>query len=551
MKTIAIGLDSADPSLIEEMLDAGALPNIQRVRNRGAYGRLENFDIFTAELPWTTFATGVMPEETGYWSPLKYTPDYGIDTRAAYEYDEYPAFFALGDKYRVCCFDVPQVRLQKNLNGIQINAWGAHSPQVEQDSNNPTIYRQLLEKYGPHPGLHADYALALDMVNTRKVYDRLMEGIARRGKICRDLYQREDWNLFLTVFGEPHGAGHNFYQFEPGHPLKNADIRKRDLMPDRPMWNIMEAVDRALGELLDVAPDDSNVIIFSTHGMGPNTMDLPSIFFLPEFMYRWSFNRSALGSVAELGQPLKEQVWGSWPRHVWNTSPCGPLTRLARNYLPSRLYDKVVPYLDKEQALQPMPPTLAEQRYPDIPSWQPAFWYRSCWPNMKAFALMSFSEGYIRINVKGREQHGIVDPAEYAVVVDEICKELRLLKCSRSGEPMVRKIVRVRDDPMDTDRKKPDADIIIGWQDSYACDAVEHPVYGRIGPVPHYRAGSHRPEGFMFLCGAGVAPGARLVNGHALDIAPTILAKMGINAPDYMTGRCVTCGPNSTILEPL
>ncbi|WP_323846381.1 alkaline phosphatase family protein [Microbulbifer magnicolonia] len=546
MTTIAIGLDSADPFLFEEMLAAGALPNFRKVRERGAYGRLANFDIFTAELPWTTFATGVPPEETGYWTPLKYTRDYKVHTRAAYEYDEYPPFFALDRKRRVCCFDVPQVRLQKSLNGMQFNAWGAHSPQVPQLSNVPDVFRQLIAKYGEHPGLHDDYAVALDMDNTKKVYERLMTGIARRGKICVDLLRREPWDLFLTVFGEPHGGGHNLWQFEPGHPLCTESIPGRELLPQRPMWNIMQAIDTALGEILKVAPKDANIVLFSPHGMGPNTMDLPSLLFLPEFMYRWNFGRAALGQVDDLVDPFTEQEWGSWFRHVWNTNAQGDsLIRLARKHLPSRLYDRVAPHLEPALHCQPMNPVIAERRYPDLPAWQPALWYSNCWPQMKAFALMSFSEGYIRLNVRGREKEGIVEPADFQAVVNDICNELKLLKCARTGTPMVKKVLVTRQSATEVDKKLPDADIVISWQETFATDAVSHPEYGRIGPVPHFRAGSHRHTGFMLMAGQGTAQNAKIVNGHALDIAPTILAMMGGQAPAYMKGKPVKVMPIS------
>lgn len=161
----------------------------------------------------------------------------------------------------------------------------------------------------------------------------------------------------------------------------------------------------------------------------------------------------------------------------------------------------------------------------------------NCWPKMKAFALMSFSEGYIRINVKGREKNGIVDPHDYRSVVDEICAELGELTCARTGLPMVSKTLVTRDDPLDSNPKLPDADIVVSWQEQFATDAVTHPKFGRIGPVPHFRAGSHRHTGFILMTGDGIPENSYIKNGHALDIAPTILDRLGIQAPSYIKGR--------------
>lgn len=541
MTLIAIGLDSAEPLFIEKMLSEGKLPRLKSLIDKGAYGRLGNFDIFTAELPWTTFATGAMPATTGYWTPLKYSVNYDIKTRAAYEYDEYPAFYALGEDTKVCSFDVPQVRLQPELNGLQINAWGAHSPQVEQDSNNPALFKELVDKYGPHPGLHKDYAHVLNMKNVRKVYDMLMTGIKIRGEVCADLVGREDWDLFLTVFGEPHGAGHNFWHFLPEHPLYKVNIEGRDLLPENPLADTTIAIDDAIGKIVDAAPKDSNIVVFSAHGMGPNTMDLPSTFFIAELMYRFCFGKPALGAHVASEDVVAKQEWDNWERHVWNTASRGNvLQRFIRRVLPTRLYNAVEPYIEIGHKDFPVNPNLARRLYAPRPWFQTTLWYRHLWQDMEAFALPSFSDGYVRINLKGRDEHGIVEAEDFQATVERVVKCLEGLKCARTGTKMVKKIEIMRTTGFETDPKLPDADIVIGWQEEYATDLVEHPDFGKIGPVPHFRAGSHRHTGFMVAAGPAIVEGATIEGAHALDIAPTMLALLGKAKPEHMQGKVIS-----------
>lgn len=541
MSVIVIGLDSAEPRLIEQWMADGSLPNMQNLRQNGVYGQLENYDVFTAELPWTTFATGTTPENTGYWTPLKYSPNYTIQTRGAYEYDEYPAFYALGNNYRVCSFDVPQVRLQSQLNGVQINAWGAHSPQVEQESNPPEALATLRETIGWHPGLHQDYAHALNMQSTKNVYDMLITGIEYRGNACVKLLQQEKWDLFITVFGEPHGAGHNFWQFQPEHPLYNQPIVNRDLLPKDPLKNTYVAIDRQIGKIVESSPKDAQILLFSAHGMGMNTMDLPSCLFLPEFMYRYHFKRPALcngvdGKGELTPSQLTEQKWNDWERHVWASLAAGSsFARWARQSLRTRLYNLVAPFIGDDVADYPISPRTSARVNAGKPWYQPTLWYAHLWPKMKAYALPSFSDGYIRLNVKGRETHGIVDPQDYHAELDEICKALEQLVCARSGVPMVKKIVRTRQDPMDKNPKLSDADLVIAWQEEYASDSIKHPTHGLIGPAPHFRAGSHRHTGFLLAAG-GSTPKGQTLHGHALDVGPTILKCMGVEIPSTMKG---------------
>jgi predicted AlkP superfamily phosphohydrolase/phosphomutase len=195
------------------------------------------------------------------------------------------------------------------------------------------------------------------------------------------------------------------------------------------------------------------------------------------------------------------------------------------------------PWLDKNNATGLLfGDDLAKQGVREMP-WMPAQWYQPLWPSMKAFALPSFSEGYVRINLKGREPQGIVDPADYHTLCDELEAQLYALREPRTDIPLVDHIVRPRQDPLDRNPKLPDADLIVVWQEKYATDVADSPDYGRIGPFPPYRAGSHRAEGFILATGSNIQPDSSSSDGHVLDLAPTILDLMGAPIPEHLEGK--------------
>jgi len=540
---IAIGLDAAQPDVLESWMAQGYLKNMNRLREKGTYGRLENFSAFSAETPWTTFATGCRPHKTGYWSPLKLqNGTYQVKTRAAYEYEEFPPFYALGEDYRVAAFDVPQVRLNENINGVQVSAWGAHSPQVPSGSMPSGLFQDILNTHGEHPGLHKDYAVCLDLKATNRLRNVLKTGIARRSAICQDILQQERWDLFVTVFGEAHAAGHNFWQLsQPDHPLYETFKSRVDADP---MLESFEAMDQAIGEILSKAPDDARVFVFSAHGMGANTMDLPSTTILPEFLYRLSFPGqtqlfSQDDSNAELKPPLATMENSYWERHVWGTKhDTNALRKFLRRKIHNRLYKYIEGFVDPEREGDIISPFQLTKKTQVVP-FQPAAWYAPLWPKMKAFALPSFAEGYIRINVEGREPGGLVAQEDYDSFCDELVEKIGRMTDARTGIPMAQEIIRMRQSAMDDDPKLPDADIVVVWQEDYASDSIESPDVGRIGPIPHYRAGSHRPEGFFIANGPGIEPSATLDGGHALDISPTILDLMGVPVPDHLEGKAL------------
>ena len=156
---------------------------------------------------------------------------------------------------------------------------------------------------------------------------------------------------------------------------------------------------------------------------------------------------------------------------------------------------------------------------------------------MKAFAIPSYSEGYVRINVKGREPQGIVEPADYDAVCAEIIELLEQTTDARTGLPLVERVVRMRQDPLDSNPKLPDADLVVLWNEAIPSDVIDTPGYGRIGPVPHHRTGSHRAHGFLMAAGPDIDATRFKGDGHALDLAPTLLGLLGLPDTQRLSGQ--------------
>ncbi len=538
---IAIGLDSTDPQLLECWMKEGHLPNLRRLRKQGSYGRVQNIEHYRAETPWTSFLTGCSPEKTGYWSPIKFCSEtYDAKLIEAYDFSEYPPFYALDSRKKIAVLDMPHARLSDDVNGVQVLAWGAHSPQGPSESIPANLFQELVDEHGAHPGLRNDHASCFDLDALKQLEEKLLAGIARRTAIALDLLARDEWDLFLTVFGETHSAGHFMWHLsQPNHPLYDAlgKHAKDSLLI------IFQAIDRAVAQIVNAAGVGAQVMVFSVHGMDTNVMDLPSMFFLPEFMYRWNFpGRFGLAKGKTnhfFGNPILNCKKGSWLWEVWSSrNDPNFLRRFVRRQLPYRV-SKILSRLWGEDPNGDLvsPFTLRAEGYPLF--FQAASWYRPSWKQMKAFALPSFSEGYIRINLKGRDAEGIVEPEDYEQVCDEVEASLRILKDARTGTPMVKKIIRTRRSAEDCDPKRPDADLVVIWQESCVADAVESFEIGRIGPVPHFRTGSHRAEGFFIGNGRGFAPGSVMPTIQALDLPPTLLSFLNAPIPDYFEGACI------------
>ncbi|MGD1902085.1 MAG: alkaline phosphatase family protein [Geitlerinemataceae cyanobacterium] len=543
---IAIGLDAADPNLLELWMARGYLPNLSRLKTSGAYARLFNTvpyngvvtETSSTERLWTMFGTSCFPTKTGYWSPVHYhAEDYSIvhDTEnGAYPYREYSPFYALSDR-RVAAFDVPVAALHEDITGPQILGWGGHAPHTPSHSEPPELFSDLEKRYGKNPVLHRDYGYWWDEGYKARIKSAMQTSIEQKSAICRELLAQERWDLFLTVFGETHSAGHDFwFASKKDHPLYKhlADPA------DDPMLTAFKRVDRAVGEIVDSAPDDAHIVVFAPHGMDNNVTDMYSMTFLPELLYRMSFGSCAIGAN-NAGKPLPEKPnleprRKTWTGEIWQQRyDASPIKRALKYVMPSK-FDSFLdagpnPAIDSPHELRERGAAL---------NWMPATWYRPCWSQMKAFALPAFAAGHIRINLKGREANGIVEPADYDAVCNEVEAMLATIVDGRSRKPLVREVVRTRspETMLGTDPTLPDADLVVIWEE-VTTDVVDTADLGRIGPLTYFRSGGHRPDGFFMASGPSIEPGTELATGTAVDIGPSILELMQCEAPEHVDGR--------------
>ena len=56
------------------------------------------------------------------------------------------------------------------------------------------------------------------------------------------------------------------------------------------------------------------------------------------------------------------------------------------------------------------------------------------------------------------------------------------------------------------------------------------------GASPDTRPGTHAAPGFALLSGPGLPVGTIRSDGHIYDLAPSLLARLGVAAPHHMEG---------------
>jgi predicted AlkP superfamily phosphohydrolase/phosphomutase len=500
---VAISIDAADVSLIERLLEQGRLPTLQRLGEQGRFGRIESDAVNFASAVWPTFYSSQRTEHHGWYYGKMWRPE---RMRLEYAHDHWlpqnPFWEELDqERFRVALFDVPYaLRTPEALNGTYISGWQTH------DAFGVFSYpaghvKELRSRFG-RPAMKPERFGAQTAETLLRLRREMLNTFEQTADICRWMLESEAWDLFLAVLGGVHRGTHYLWDTSQIDTSGLDADTLRTLEGAR--GELYVAADRAVGRILEVAPAGARVLVFALHGMEANS-----------------------GWVDRLPQLVKHVHGGR------DEAPHEGFLYRWKQRIPWRLVRQVTTRL----------PTSVNHKL--VPLWSARM---LDWSKTRFFALPVDINGYVRVNLRGREPMGIVEPGEeYQAVLDEIEAAFRGFRTIDTGEPIVRNVVRV-DDAVDTDAPRRDLlpDLVIHWSrtSSQQFSGVVSERYGELrwekgAPIPSGRSGNHLPDGWLVASGPGIDPGPALPACDSLDIAPTILEWLGAQQLSSFQGRPV------------
>lgn len=148
----------------------------------------------------------------------------------------------------------------------------------------------------------------------------------------------------------------------------------------------------------------------------------------------------------------------------------------------------------------------------------------------------------IRLNLRGREPQGIVQPDEYEAVRGQIIRDLRAVRDPASGAPVYAAVHR-REDVYHGAYLEQAADIIL---EEHTLNSDARLNFSTSGALYPHRLdelfaikrlpGDHDWEGILLAAGPGIRAGASVTGARLMDLAPTILYTLGLPIPQDMDG---------------
>ncbi|RPJ57707.1 MAG: hypothetical protein EHM23_19680 [Acidobacteria bacterium] len=516
-RVLFIGLDSADAVLIEQWEKDGFLPNIARMRAGGTSGRMGT----TAEIlhvsAWPSIFTGVTPDKHGLYHAYVMNPGDQSPTRPKPDKTPSPFFWRqLSDAgKRSIVMDAFMTCPLQNFNGSQIVEWGTWSWFSEPTILPSRLKGEIEAKFGDYPA--PEHSKVGTMPDSRWFRDALIAGVEKKTQVIKWLMQKEEWDLFLAVYGETHAAGHYLWHLHdasyPSHP-KDVDPSLRNALRD-----VYVAIDRGIGEILKQVDNQTTVFLVSGDGMGPN------------------YSASHV-----LEQLLKEM------RMMATTGDAGDTqkgSRVGSGFNSKHLLSRI-----RKMIPQSIRTTVSQTFFSHSMKEKLALKWLTAgivWEKTRAFLISNANEGYVRVNLKGREPQGIVEPgAEYGQLVEELARVARTLTNPATGKRAAQAVHKT-DDIFKGPCRSHLPDLIVNWDpEAKVTDELLAAEFGRIktkepgyGIVPFY-VGNHRPNAFAVVTGPNVPEGEQLEDGHILDLTPTILTLLGLDAPEYMDGKVLS-----------
>jgi predicted AlkP superfamily phosphohydrolase/phosphomutase len=479
-RVVVIGLDAMDPGIARRLAREGRLPTIASLFEQAAWVPTLNPYGLVVGGVWPSFATACWPSRHGFFSHLKLVPGtYEMRATSPYDVAGEPLWTTLSRHGKRCAVvDVP-LSPPVELDGLQVVDWGTHDRMLSPRTVPTELLTDIHERFGTHTITgRCDHYTGADA--HERLRDDLLAGVERKLALSRWLLDREEWDLFVTVFSESHCADHHFWQHQdPGYPGHDP---ARQAALGRPLELVYERLDGALATLLDQA-GDACVYVLLSHGVGPH-YDADHLLV------------AILQRLQDAHRP---------PRRAVRYREAG-LRRLryARRTL-----------------------TRADDRYPhDWGAYVDSS--RDCFkvPNNELY-------GGIRFNLAGREPRGrLRRGAELDAWFERLRAGLLELENVETGGPVVRDVIRTDDV---YERREPDnlPDALVDWHRSDPIRGVRSPRIGTItGEYRGLRTGDHRPTGLLFVRAADIQPGPRDEAVAIVDVAPTIAARLGVELHD-------------------
>ncbi len=477
-RVLIIGWDGVDWKILQPMLDAGELPHLKALIERGLYGDCLSTVPSHSWCAWPSFMTGLNPAGHGVFDILEHKP--GVSKRLPITYRSIKARTIFDDLTAAgkttlalnipLTFPTPELKGKVVAGGVLPAARSYTYPlelQRELDANAPfPVNGMSWTTFRNRPEAFLDETAAIT---------------EKRQKAFEYLLDTTEWDFGVIVYVSTDRMQHCLMEYiHPEHP---AYPKMKDTAVAKQTRAVYQQLDDGLARLLERTTNDDLVIFMSDHGHQACTRCCT----MDRVLEHLGYARFSKGSF------------------VTNLIRWGPGRRIAR-----RLYD--ILKLHGRIALPASPLD---------------------WTASRAYTSVTSTGEGVSLNMKGREPQGVVDPKDYESLREELFQALSEFRDPDTGKAPISKIYR-KEEVLSGKFLDTAPDLLLVPAPFYSLTHAKGMVEDA-----DWLSGDHRLEGVVVATGPQVKAGALTETVELIDLGPTAMAALGVPSALPRDGKVV------------
>lgn len=329
-KILLIGWDAADWKIIDKLMDAGLMPALKSVVDRGVRGRLATLDPPLSPMLWTSMATGVRPFKHGVLGFVEHDGAGGVRPVSSYS-RKVPAIWNMltMEGYRSnivgwwpsnpvesingCMVSNLFQQEKKGKDTMDMNDWD-----MPDGSIYPDRIREKMMAIRVHPHEitgnlvlpFVPQAHALDKKQDKRltVISKFLAHASTIHGACTELMETEEWDFTAVYHDAIDHFSHAFMKYNPPK-MDGLDEDAYHLFKDV-VKGAYVFHDMMLDRLLKIIDDDTTVVIVSDHGFHSDNLR-PR--YVPKVPSGPAVEHAPFGIFVAMGPGIKkgERIYGA------------------------------------------------------------------------------------------------------------------------------------------------------------------------------------------------------------------------------------------------
>lgn len=459
-RLFVISLDGVNWNILDPLLSEGKLPHLKKLIDGGQRNIFQTHSFISSGSTWPTINLGKHPGEHGIFYSHRQLKSgtYHIVKKKAQDVPQ-------GAFWQICSdagiptvvFDLPKAPSIKSINGLALMSWGEEAPWYS-PSYPKDLKKEVHKKIGRHPLQEFYHRKMTTLEEWVELKQKHISALKDRFRVLNYLLDKQsNWQLCVTAIQELHLAGHLFWHtMDKEHPDYEEHLAKAT---GSILEELMLIVDKELGNLLEKYKG-AQVLIISNNGMSRSYYPVNILDVVLQKMGHLEGKKGKQGKVNTAGSNSVQELE--------SILPMGLVSKV-KQLVPRDIWNNVTRRI----------------------AHSPKYWKKSI-----AFPVPNDVSGAIRINLKGREPNGIVDPKDYEKVCEQIINQFKKLTYNHTDKPVVERVIWVQKE-FNGERVNELPDLLIRWTNVEPIKSLQSEDIGSINVKDDKRSGAHTDKGIF------------------------------------------------------